>query len=143
MLSSVFQHLKLKGEKFQMFTSASNQAMEDFERNLKTIHCQLSTSSTKKDEEKSKKFRDFLQQHCVCRQYTFSILKCQNRECPYRKAPRLPEETFNTLHHLPDPILSEGLIHYKSFHESYDKDTEDTQAFAATREEERGTWHGI
>lgn len=40
------------------------------------------------------------------RHYMFSIKKCKDVQCKFHLPPMLPDELFDSLHHLPDPIPS-------------------------------------
>jgi len=47
----------------------------------------------------------------------FSIKKCGAADCSICKKPRLPEEVFNTISHLPEPVQNGDV--YKSFSDVY------------------------
>ena len=49
----------------------------------------------------------------------FSILKCNSPDCDICKAPRLPPDIFEQMHHLPDPVPSGE--RFMSFTELYGK----------------------
>ena len=49
----------------------------------------------------------------------FSILKCGKSRCNICQAPRLPEEIFKDIYHLPDPMPAGEK--YKHFDELYGK----------------------
>ena len=123
LISSIIQHLELKGEKFEIFRAATNQQMKDIEDNVKRIDDSLNRATSRKVAETTKNLKEFFHQHCESRQYSFSILKCKDKNCAYHNPPRLPEDAFSCLHALPDPMLSEDQIHYKPFQDVYGKKT--------------------
>ena len=59
--------------------------------------------------------KQFLSHCCQERTYSFSIKKCGQHDCLICSAPRLCEDDFKRLSHLPDPVPTEDGRHYKSF----------------------------
>ena len=57
---------------------------------------------------------EFMEHCCQSRHYSFDILKCVSSACTICKPPRLPQEEFSKLHHLPDPIIGDD-YHYLPF----------------------------
>ena len=51
----------------------------------------------------------------------FSVMKCADISCLVCKAPRLPEDVFQSLHHVPDPVPNGD--HYKDFAALYGTET--------------------
>lgn len=74
---------------------------------------------TKLQIQKKDDLKAFLESHCKIRQYMFSVMKCREPTCPICKPPRLPEEIFADLHHLPDPVPDGN--RYQSFQVLYGK----------------------
>ena len=74
---------------------------------------------TKKHLNCKKDFKKFLDTHCKTRHHMFSILKCQSPDSGICKIPRLPEDVFQQIQHLPDPVPSGE--RYKPFTELYGK----------------------
>ena len=73
--------------------------------------------------------------------YAFCVLKCGKKDCPFHKEPRLPPVIFDDLHPLPDPTLSDDLIHYKTFEEVYGKNTDEhhmPSSQPATKKDDHG-----
>ena len=61
---------------------------------------------------------EFMEHCCQCRHYSFDILKCGSSGCTFCKPPCLPEEEFNKLHHLPDPVIGDDHHYLPTFRES-------------------------
>ena len=59
----------------------------------------------------------FLKHCCTCRHYSFQIKKCGSDICGICQLVKLPNEIFESLHVLPDPVSSED-GHYKTLEES-------------------------
>ena len=118
LLCSLFQRLKLKGEPFSVFTSATSSEMDTLASFLAQIDLGIDPAScTKSDLAKLPGLKQFLDQCCQRRHYSFTILKCGSSDCRICKPPRLSKEVFDTLHHLPDPICNGNV--YKPFSEVY------------------------
>ena len=60
----------------------------------------------------------FLDHCCVARHYSFLIKKCGEDDCSMYKPVRMPKDVFQTLQHLPDPMMGND-NHYFPFEESY------------------------
>ena len=122
LLSSLFQRLKLKGEPFTVFTSATPDDLEELQAVLKQVQPDIDLDKvSKKSLPSLPRLQSFLDHCCRTRHYSFSILKCGSTDCSMCKPPRLPREMFDTLHHIPDPIR-EGDV-YKPFSEVYGTET--------------------
>lgn len=74
---------------------------------------------------------------CKSRHYYFGILKCGSLNCNICKVPRLPQEVFSTLHHLPDPILGEE-AHFVPFESVYGTDTTEKDRPSAQKSRDGG-----
>lgn len=123
LLSNVVNRLKWKGEYFQTFAPATEEEVFDLRREILRIDPELKASdTTQKDVKNRKKFTKFLNDHCKIAHYMFSFKKCGKSSCRVCKKPRLPDETFENLHHLPDPEPLNA-DKYKSFEELYGKET--------------------
>ncbi len=121
----MMSHLELKGEKFTVFTGASEQDISSMDEELKRIDDRLHTTTTRAAMNKMPKAKEFFDKHCQIRHYSFCITKCKDSACPYHNEPRLPPQLFAKLHPLPDPILAQDVSHYKTFHEVYGTPTTD------------------
>ncbi|XP_070547345.1 uncharacterized protein [Ptychodera flava] len=73
------------------------------------------------------KLQAFLNHCTVRRYYYFMISKCGDISCKLCKPPRLPQDVFQGIHKLPDPVPTEDGDHFKSFEELYG--TETTEKF--------------
>ena len=119
LLSDVIRRLELKGKKFEVYESCSEDEIQAFWEVLHLIEPQLTRDDTTKKGishmERLKKFYD----HCCCmRHYFFSIKKCGKDGCDMCKPVRMSEEDFAKLKHMPDPMVGKD-DHYLSFHEAY------------------------
>ena len=74
---------------------------------------------------------------CRCRHYSFDILKCSSSACTICKPPRLPQETFDKLHHSPDPIIGSDQ-HYLPFEEVYGTETTEKDRPSAQKSKDGG-----
>ncbi|PKC16321.1 hypothetical protein RhiirA5_407139 [Rhizophagus irregularis] len=73
---------------------------------------------------KNKPISNFFNHCCRSRSYFFSIKKCGKDDCEICLPIRSPQDIFNTLDHLPDPVPANN-EHYKNFSDVYHMDTED------------------
>ncbi|XP_070556692.1 uncharacterized protein [Ptychodera flava] len=119
LISSIVQNLQLKEEKFSVFTSASDEEIDQLLDQLHQIDDSLSIKMTKKQVLQSENMKEFYDKHVMERHYVFSVMKCSDSDCKFHKAPRLPNDVFTGLHHLPDPVLDDSGMHYKPFAEVY------------------------
>ena len=141
LLSSLFQRLKLKGEPFTVFTSATSNDLDRLEGFLRQIQPDIDPATISKTSlPKFSGLQNFLDHCCRSRHYSFSILKCGSSDCAICKPPRLPKEIFDTLHHIPDPIRDGDV--YKPFAEVYGTETtENDRPSLKSSAEKRG--HGM
>ena len=68
-----------------------------------------------------KNLQGFLNSHCKGRHYMFSMIKCADISCLVCKPPCLPEDVFQLLCHIPDPISND--YHYRDFAALYGTET--------------------
>ncbi|CAB4000678.1 Hypothetical predicted protein [Paramuricea clavata] len=123
MLEGLIMNLKLKEDQFSIFQASKSDDMENLWANILKIDPTMTRQcTTKKSIEKKQLFNKFLETHCRIRHYMFSIKKCGKDSCTICKAPRLPAELFNEIHHLPDPEPSRP-DHYKPFDDVYGQKT--------------------
>ncbi|KAK6177156.1 hypothetical protein SNE40_015315 [Patella caerulea] len=131
LLQERFGHLKLKGEPIVISPSANQESIDDFFKIVKDLIDQnlIENKLTKTDLEKSATLQDFMKKHCRLRNYTFQIKKCANaliENCAYClfNPPRLPDEVFDTLSFVPDPVVASN-NKYESFETVYGQATND------------------
>ncbi|KAK6175079.1 hypothetical protein SNE40_013615 [Patella caerulea] len=131
LLQERFGHLKLKGEPIVISPSANQESVDDFFKIVKDLMDQnlIENKLTKPDLEKSATLQDFMKKHCRLRNYTFQIKKCANaliENCAYClfNPPRLPDEVFDTLSFVPDPVVASN-NKYESFETVYGQATND------------------
>ena len=130
LLETVTCRLYLKDRPFQIFHAATTQNIDDMWDNMQQVDDSLlRTDTTKKLVKNKEKFQEFIKKHCVIRHYFFSVKKCLDLNCC--RPPRLPQELFQSLHHLPDPMPNGD--HYKAFNDSYG--TETTENFRPSMKE--------
>ena len=122
LLSSLFQRLKLKGEPFAVFTSATSDDLERLQAVLEQVQPDINLENvSKKTLPSLPRLQCFLDHCCQSRHYSFCIIKCGSTDCSICKPPRLPREIFDTLHYIPDPIRECDV--YKPFSEVYGTET--------------------
>ena len=109
LLATIFQRLSLHDNKFKIFTVASEEKLREVWRELQSIdpileygnvYCQASLKELTG-------LVAFLQHCCCSRHYCFSIKKCGDSACTICKPVRMPKESLEKLHHLPDPVPAE------------------------------------
>ena len=120
LLSTVFQRLELKGQKFTMFSPASEEDLIHMWSALTTVDSTLECGKVYrmgglKDLPKLSKY---LSHCCQSRHYSFSIRKCGEASCMICRPVRMPMDIFRNIHHLPDPIPGEE-GHYAPFEDVY------------------------
>lgn len=107
LIGSVFSRLELKGKKFKVFNAATHEDLIQLACHLKCIDedfdPEVLASSEKRKVTVSEKIKQFMEKHCVRGHYQFSIKKCLDNNCVCG-TPRLSEEEFSQLHHLPFPV---------------------------------------
>ena len=125
LVQSRFEKLSLKENNFQIGKTANSDDIECLWSFADMIDSNLSMSNTTKKDVSSKapNFMKFVDTHCHIRQYSFQIKKCGDSTCC--PPPRLPLDTFSSLHWLPDPTLSDNKAHFKIFQDLYGQETND------------------
>lgn len=124
LLSTIFQRLQLHGRNFVMFTAATEERLRALWSELESIDPSLKYEGVyQKACLKDLAGLDaFLQHCCHPRHYSFSIKNCGEPSCCICKPVRMPVETFNNLHPLPDPVPgTDG--HYLAFEKIYGTQT--------------------
>ena len=100
---------------------SSDEQIERLWEILQTIEPLLCMGdTTKKDIKDKESIRKFIAHCCVRRHYFFSIKKCGEHACDICKPPRMSEEDFRRIKHLPDPMPGQD-DHYLSFEEAFNK----------------------
>lgn len=74
----------------------------------------IAQTDTMADLKHRKRLSEFMQSHCQLRHYHFSVKKCGKQNCAFCFDIQMPQEDFDKLHFLPDPVPEEN-DHYKSF----------------------------
>ncbi|CAB4040071.1 Hypothetical predicted protein, partial [Paramuricea clavata] len=120
LLSDVVRRLELKEKKFEVFTAATEDELDEFWTSLSALDEEFHLGHDEKvnTTNVTQGVKEFLLHCCRERHYFFDILKCGNPECSTCPAPRLPGAEFAKLRHLPDPVPgNDG--HYKPFGEVF------------------------
>ena len=102
-----------------MFTAASEDRLRNFWSELEAVDSSLKYGGVyrKPQLKELAGLNAFMQHCCQSRHYSFSIKKCGEASCEICRTVRMPMETFNKIHHLPDQVPgSDG--HYSPFSES-------------------------
>ena len=137
-LSDVVRRLELKEKKFQIFTAATQDELDELWTSLAVIDKEFQVRHNEKINAKnlSKGVAEFLSHCCRERHYFFDILKCGKSQCSICSPPRLPVTDFAKLGHLPDPLPgNDG--HYKPFDEVFRKTTTEDHRPSKSRIKQR------
>lgn len=95
LLYSLFNHLKLNGEPVSTFNATSDEEIQALWEEIKKVDDTVSLEDTNvKSLESKKMLQDFMQSHCICRHYMFSVQKCIDPNCTHCKPPRLLPDVF-------------------------------------------------
>lgn len=143
LLASIMRRLELKGEKFELFESATEQEIEAFWEVLLSVDDWLQITDTTKTALKDKtKLHEFIKHCCQVRKYSFCVKKCGSPECTLCKTVRMDPELFKSVHFLPNPLIGED-NHYKSFADLYGSTTteRDCPSFSQPKAKKRSHSH--
>ena len=123
LLASIMRRLELKGERFEVFESASEQEIEAFWEVLLSVDdCLQMTDTTQTALKDKTKLHELIKHCCQVRKYLFCVKKCGSPECTLCKPVRMDPELFKSIHFLPDPLIGED-NHYKCFSDVYGSTT--------------------
>lgn len=124
LLCTLFVQLKLEEHKFSTFTAASKEEIGELFSQIHRIDDSLTQeNTTQKSIALKADILKFLETHCKSRHYLFRVKKCGSTVCEWCSDPRLPQEVFSTLNHLPDPIPNGD--HYEEFESIYGSQTDE------------------
>ena len=124
LFSSIFEPLSLKGNKIEIYQPITDDEVEAFFQANHTLDKELTGYERNEDFDKRLKLKEFLDHSTKQRHYFYSIKKCGDSNCKTCLPPRLPLQTFQKLHHLPDPMPDErNEGHYKTFSDVFGKVT--------------------
>ena len=105
----------LKGKLFDTLEPATTKEINDLQTD--TIHtidaCIEIGKYQKKDLHNKRKFQQFLETHCILRNYIFQVRKCNDRSC----CPPLRNLLGEQYPWLPDPILDQEKEHFLNLDE--------------------------
>ena len=99
LLSDVVRRLELNEKKFEVFTAATEDELDEFWTSLSAIDQEFQLCHNKKMNAKNVTpgVAEFIS-HCCCeRHYFFNILKCGRQECAICSTPTLPASEFTSL----------------------------------------------
>ena len=106
LLTDIVQHLELKGKKCTVFIGATEEDIQNSWEVLQAIDSTLTCEETTKKAIKGKEDLEvFLDHCCVARYYSFSTKKCGEDDCSICKPISMPKDVYQTLWHLPDPMM--------------------------------------
>ncbi len=89
---------------------------------VKQMDPEITPSVTKATLPNHPAIQNFIDHCCRKRHYSFEVRKCGKSDCGVCKPPRLSEDIFKQIHHLPDP--TPGIDnHYTPFDEVFGKPT--------------------
>jgi hypothetical protein len=89
---------------------------------LQTVDSTLTRDETTKGIKGKEDSEAFLSHCCVARHYSFLIKKCADDNYSICKPVRMPKDVFQTLRHLPDPMMGDD-DHYLSFEDVHNTKT--------------------
>lgn len=120
LLHSLFCRLQLNGRHFEMFESAKDSEISDFWSAILAIDSTVTEGGVycKDSISQHERVCEFISHCCQSAHYTFDILKCGISTCSICKPPRLPDDIFRTLKHIPHPSpMEDG--HYFPFSDAF------------------------
>ena len=121
LISETFSRLKLKDEKFKVYEPSTH-------KEINKLFTDVGLDKTLKPNDTMTKFSQrpelaqYLSRYARERTYFVSLKKCGSRDCIICKPPRLNDQDFRRLNHLPDPIPGTD-DHYKEFSEAFGNET--------------------
>ncbi len=120
LLSDILRRLELQGEKFLIYSAASEDSMKELWSELEAVDPTLEYGGQfrKADLDKFQTLVTFMEHCCQTRHYSFTIKKCGEPSCTLCKPVRAPRESFDVLNFLPDPIPGKD-GHYCPFTKVY------------------------
>ena len=138
LLHHLFSRAQWKHPKLEPFDAVSDSEIKEFWKVMLHIHASLqSCSYTKKTIKSRDDMLKFISHCCQARHYSFCVNKCFSESCPICAPPR---EVHQSLHFLPDPILSDTEEdHYKSFDEVYGESTSEKDRPSAIKKADAGS----
>ena len=121
LISETFSRLKLKDEQFKVYEPSAHKEINKLCTDV-GLDEPLKSNDTIAEFSQRAELAQYLN-HCAReRTYFVSLKKCGSRDCIICKPPRLNDEDFRRLHHLPDPILTTD-DHYKEFSDVFGTET--------------------
>ena len=126
LIKAVFSRLHLKENNIKVRDAIIDREAERFFAKT-NLGENLKCTDQKDDLSDRPKLQQYLQHCCRLRNYFVSIKKCGEATCTICLPPRLPNEVFQSVNHLPDPTpddANEG--HYLKFSEVFGTDTEES-----------------
>ncbi|KAK3105417.1 hypothetical protein FSP39_024872 [Pinctada imbricata] len=134
LLTQRFGRLKYQGEDVKVQDAASEDEISTISSALDLFRdpeaedpLTLEDIVDRKNIKKFPRLEKIMEEHCRARHYSFQVKKCGLDSCFYcvMNPPRLSEETFRTLHWLPDPVAEDDGSAYKTFDDLYGTETTD------------------
>ena len=124
LLYSIFQRLQWKEKKVECCPSATLIEIQEMWETLRLMGSTISSDEkwVKKNLDAHPKVKEFIDQCCQQRHYSFCIKKCGHSTCDICRPPRLPPDVFGDLKYLPDPMSGDD-GHGKSFQDIYGTET--------------------
>ena len=111
LLEVVLGNLFLKDEQFRVLEPADSEQIGRLEEGLSTLDENLKNSKSLIEADKSPKFEEFYEKHCVSRTYFFQVQKCSDASCTFHK-PLHCDQNINVFPD-PEPYEEEGVTHYR------------------------------
>ena len=142
LVHSVFSRLTLKDKPVLGYSAATDHEMDAFFNILEHIEPEITKDDRAKEcFNKRPQHKEFIAHCCHERKYAFGIKKCGESGCSICQPPQLPQDVFNKLHHIPDPV-PENDQHYNSFAALHGTPTMERDG-PSTKKEDSRKEHGI
>ncbi|PKY53552.1 hypothetical protein RhiirA4_547713 [Rhizophagus irregularis] len=126
LLSERTKRLTLNERNFRIYSPASLISIDETFEAIHYIDNTLQQEETSLNSlNKHHELQNFIKSHCQIRTYSFQIKKCGKDNCKFCLPIRLPEDVFNNLNFIPDPILSTDSNHYRDFDGFYGTETKE------------------
>ena len=123
LISELLLRLALKDRKLKIGTPATETDMRKLNTEIQSIEAIDLFDKVRKGMLKDlPQLKKFLDHCCRFRHYQFSIKKCGAEDCDICRPPRLPQQTFEIVNVLPDPVPGED-EHYLPFEKVYGTNT--------------------
>ncbi|XP_056008509.1 uncharacterized protein LOC130051170 [Ostrea edulis] len=126
LVNARFKRMKLKNEYLEAYTGIPDEEIQaSLDVVCRVLNSDLTVDMSTAELRKMKNLQTFLSDHGSSSHYMFQLKKCSScAYCTVINPPRLPDDEFQSLHFLPNPVAGED-GQYLSFQEMYGQETGD------------------